>query len=544
MRAAAPRRRLPCGAPKRHYDGLTVTPGRDRSRLNVLTNTAASIMAALAGLVIVPTLIKQLGSEVYGLWALISATTGYFALLDLGMSPAVGRLLAAARASGDLPRMKTVASSAAALASLVFLSICLAIWIVEFAFFLLFKVPLEHVADVKTALAITGFGVAVFMQSAVFTCLLWAYERFDMINAVDIPVLVLRTGLILYFIHNGSSLTDLALIVFATNIISCLAYAVLCWRVEPALSFAWRDVRRSTMARILNEGLQFAALNSARTLGSQVGVLVAGFTLSLSAVSTFAVAKQLASYANAFLVAAVQPALARGTALHFAGDIVTQRSMLLTGGRYAAGASFFFVGGLVLLGDHFISLWQSGRQEAAYIPLIILILGEALPMSQWVAFNLVLSAGRQRVLAGWSALEAVAALLSAAVLAGYAGVSGICLALAAVGTVSRGFMPAFMACRMLEVSIPSYLRKALLPILASAVAPCFVFHFFLRAWSDSVPLSWASMFLNAFVYATLSIVAVIPAFLISPEILVRVQRGKVTKSGDRSRSWLSRVFGW
>src|SRR6266853_2852940 len=48
-----------------------------------------------------PFIVHSLGDRMYGIWALVATLVGYYGLLDLGLSSAVSRYLAAALGAGN-----------------------------------------------------------------------------------------------------------------------------------------------------------------------------------------------------------------------------------------------------------------------------------------------------------------------------------------------------------------------------------------------------------------------------------------------------------
>jgi O-antigen/teichoic acid export membrane protein len=60
-------------------------------RRNILANTLGQLYAALIGILLVPWYVLYLGVEAYGLVGFYTMAQGWFALLDLGLTPAIGR---------------------------------------------------------------------------------------------------------------------------------------------------------------------------------------------------------------------------------------------------------------------------------------------------------------------------------------------------------------------------------------------------------------------------------------------------------------------
>ena len=82
-------------------------------KTNIFANYAGAIWIALMGLVFVPTYIKLMGIEAYGLIGMFGTLMGLFSILDLGLSPTVNREMAIRSADPTLfhtarPLLRTV----------------------------------------------------------------------------------------------------------------------------------------------------------------------------------------------------------------------------------------------------------------------------------------------------------------------------------------------------------------------------------------------------------------------------------------------------
>ncbi|MBW4697673.1 MAG: oligosaccharide flippase family protein [Aphanocapsa lilacina HA4352-LM1] len=83
----------------------------DRTRrvlLNAVATLGARLGALLIGLALAPYAIGILGSEAYGLWAVLSSAVAYIALLDLGLGTACIQAVATYTARGELARVRQV----------------------------------------------------------------------------------------------------------------------------------------------------------------------------------------------------------------------------------------------------------------------------------------------------------------------------------------------------------------------------------------------------------------------------------------------------
>jgi len=433
-------------------------------------NTAGTVVNMLSGLVVMPYLIRTLGSGTYGLWILIGTMAGYFGVLDLGVSAALGRLVAAHRARDEHDQVNEVMSTSLAMLLVAFVFVCVATAVALVIFPRIFSVPSNELLDVRYALILVGLNLALTFPGFTFAGFLWGHERFDLENAVRIPCLIIRAVLSVTAVGASMPLLSLGMIVLGVDTLGNLARMLLCFKLDPDLRLSWKQARRSKVREIFSIGGWMSVISWSRLLTPQIAPTLIGIRLGSAAVTTFVVARQLVAYANMFATTATQVLAPRAIAAHATDSVGTQMTLFIEGGKFSYALSLFFCGGLFCLGLPFIHWWQHGSQDAAYPLLLVLVLGESLPMSQWLTYSVLLGANRQRPLGLLLLCEAVISLPLTLAFVG-AGLFGVSLAVALSAFLVRGLFEWLYACRMLKVSALSYSKRVFVPVTVFAIAP-------------------------------------------------------------------------
>jgi O-antigen/teichoic acid export membrane protein len=475
----------------------TLTSHR-RVTLNVLANTVSTALNAVCGFLILPFLISKLGRDTYGFWTLIVAAAGYFLILDFGVSGAVGRLVAGHRSKDDIRSVNVVVSTTAVL----LLGLCCVAAVLSYflrvPFFALFEVPAAEQPDVATALLIVGITTALSFPGMISYGFLWGYERFDLHNAIEIPVVLARTGLTLVLIRSGSSLTELAYIVSGTSVAGYLVRTALCWWVEPRLRVSFRYFSPTVLREMFAFGIWFGLMHLSRTLSPNVAPFVIGHSLGPAAVTTYTIPRLLTAYTNWMMVSATQAVAPKAAVYHFGSEQEKQQHLFLLGGRFTWALSLFVLGGALLFGFELLSLWQGSPQPQEYRLLIILMVGEVIPLSQWITYNMIVSMGVHRRLAIFGIIEAVSVLALSALLVGVAGLEGVAIAVAAAGLLFRGILQLSYGCGLVNVSPWRYIQSVFLPVLLWSL-PAFAVLALYRLWVT--PDSWLLLALSSVLYA-------------------------------------------
>jgi O-antigen/teichoic acid export membrane protein len=475
---------------------------------NIGWNWAGTATQILLAFILAPFLIHRLGDANYGLWVLIGSLTEGLGLLDLGVRTSVGRQLAFARSKRDRDAVNATLNASLAALTGIGVLICLVSVLVAFYLPHIADIPVGDVYVARVAMLLVGFGFALHTFLGVFDATLWASQRFDTLNMIDIPVSVARTALMYVFVSSGYGLVALAMVTLITIAVAGITKAVFCFRINQDLEIGLSHVRRSFMRALFD----FGKWNFVVMVGVRIRVAVVPLLISsgvgLAALAPFSIVTRLLTYALVTMQAGTGVLTSVATSLDAQQMGERLQRLVLEGGRVCFAVALFLSIWLVLLGPFFISLWIGPRlAEAASVLLIILVCGEFLPMAQTVSSAVITATARHRVLAFASVLEAVVAISLGAVLMSRYQMIGLCLALATAATVLRGLSILIFTCRFTKITVASYLKAVLIPALAVAALPAMIL------WALVVtypPHTWWQLVLYSSMFATSFAVAAIP----------------------------------
>jgi O-antigen/teichoic acid export membrane protein len=453
----------------------------------MIWNWSGTVASMMVGFIIAPFLIHHLGQTVYGLWILIASFTSYFGLLDLGIRNALGRNVALHRAKADTTAVNATLSTSLAIlcgAGLIALFCTMAL-IPLFGW--LFDIPEGAEGEVRLALLLVGINLAMWVPLNVFDAALWGYQRFDILNAVDISMTLLRGMLTLYFVSNGCGLVALAVI----NLISMAGAQVvkagfLFW-IDRNIRLAWQSVERKWARELYTYGLWSFVRSVTRLMTNQLSPLIIGAILSLSLVAIYSVASRLIGYALTLAWACTDVLTPIATGLSATPNELKQQKMFLEGGKYCLVFALGILTGCSLLGGPLISLWISPEMEPAAVALTILALGELVPISQLTTQSLVLGMGKHRALAFLGIGETFTGVGLALILSRQFGLAGVCSSFALAAGGFRGLGQALFGCRLFKVSLKEYFACVVCPAFLVIIPPA-VFLFWLTSWKT--PTTW------------------------------------------------------
>lgn len=468
---------------------------------NVVWNWAGTLTNAAAAFLLAPFLIHRLGATTYGIWILIGSMSSYFGQIDLGVHGSVGRQVAFYRGRTDRHGINSTVSTGFALCCGVALIVLTAIALANHLFFSAFTIPPEQLQSTRTALYLVMVNLAITFPLSLFDGVLWAHERFDLLNMIDIPAAVLRAGLSCWLVVRGYGLVGLAIMTLTVSVAVGAAKLIVSLRLDRELRISPRYVTRQAMRELYSYGLKTVVISIARMTRLQFTPLLLGSLLSPAAVTFYSIPKRLLEYTEKLFAASTGVLTPMAASLHARGDDAGQREILLRGGRIATTLSLLFLAFFVGLGKPLITLWMGATWSGAYTLLVILALGETIALSQMVTWNMLMGTARHGRQAVFQVTEVIV-FAGLAVAFRQAEIVGVCLAIALSGSVFRGIAVLISGCRAAEVPLKKFAVEAVLPGALPVLIPA---SFIAAVGVFAPPAHWPQFLAAISVYAVLSL---------------------------------------
>jgi O-antigen/teichoic acid export membrane protein len=324
---------------------------------NILYTLGSKLVLLAVAVVTVPIVVRGLGPEVFGLYALASVVIGYLAFLDMGTGQALVKYLSEALARDDRARATRLIETAAT----VFLGMGLVggLLVAGSADLLVRRVlhlPPDLLATGRTVFRVAAVGFVFTMALNGLCAVFQAHQRLDAVARVNtfigatglvVPVVLLRAGLGLPAIILGN------VIVNATGV----AVLVGLLRTLPAAPRLRLGLHGAEARALLHFGGATLVGTLAAQVSLQVDKLIIGAVLPLARVAYYAVPFNLA--AKLFVVPyavgpALFPAVSQTAALGRAGEL---RMLYLRTTKVLFTTSLPLVLILAVWADRVLAVW-------------------------------------------------------------------------------------------------------------------------------------------------------------------------------------------
>lgn len=375
---------------------------------NTAVNFAGLVLPLAVGLAAIPSVVHGLGVARFGILSLVWVVFGYFGLFDLGMGRATTKYIAEALGRKEFEKLPAYLwttlglQSGAGLTAAAVLALA-APFIVE----RLLNIPAELVDESIRTMKLVAISLPVMFLSSSFRGSLEAGQRFDLVNAVKVPVNILFYLLPLVGLWLGFDLPGIVLLLVLSRAAALAAWAWLAFSVYPILRT--RPVfSKGYVRRLFSYSLWLTLSGIFYSITSSVDRLIIGVFLTVEAVAYYSAPYEAISRIGVIpgsLSMVLFPAFSYLDANDEQGRIDkifsgSVKFLLLTTGPLLVLLGFF--------AREFLGLWL-GADFAARSTFVVQILAAGFLINSVIAVpnNYLLGIGRADLAAKYQAVELV-----------------------------------------------------------------------------------------------------------------------------------------
>jgi|CXWL01.1.fsa_nt_gi O-antigen/teichoic acid export membrane protein len=440
----------------------------------------AELCVVLASYVVVtPVIVHALGDRLYGFWTLLGAFIGYYGLMDFGLSSAAARYLSQSLGKEDLDDLNGVANTAFFLFSLIGAAVLLLAALIAWACPAFVSDPSE-VALLRRIILMTGVATAIGFPLRVYTGVLTAYLRYDVIAYLSIAKAVLSNAAICWLLWWGEGIMAVAAVSVAASLLQNAAVYASCraryprvriipFRYDPAkvrlmFQYSWK-----TFVCQLGDVLRFR-LDS---------LLIAGF-LNVGLLTPFSIGVRLVDglcYVVHNSVGMMIPVFSR---YEGRGDYDAIRSALLKVTRLSSLLSAFVGFSVIFYGRSFMLRWLGPGFDSSYIVAAILCVGFLFELPQTPGVQLLYGLSRHQYYAVLYVCEGVVNLILSLIFLKRYGMYGVALGTAVEMVVFKLLVQPAYICRVIGLPLKEYLGDMIVGTLVKSAVPLGIYFFLIK----------------------------------------------------------------
>jgi O-antigen/teichoic acid export membrane protein len=327
---------------------------------NVMWNMLGAVLPLLMALWAIPFLIRGLGTERFGVLAILWMGVGYFTLFDLGIGRALTKLVA--ERLGDRREEELPALIRTGMRLMYGLGVIAALAVAAITPVLVntvLNVPQSLVGETQLSFWILAATLPFVISTAGFVGVLQAHARFSAINAVRIPLGIMNFLAPALALTITPSLAVTTLSLAAARVLAWLAYRGLCTRYAGTPATQVKMTRNATQ-ELLSFGAWITVSNVVGPFMVYFDRFLIGALLTMSAVTYYTTPYEIVTrlwLVPEALVGVLFPALA--TAL--VSDLERTKVLLITAARALLIAIFLPLALVVLFAPEILLFWLNAQ---------------------------------------------------------------------------------------------------------------------------------------------------------------------------------------
>jgi O-antigen/teichoic acid export membrane protein len=448
---------------------------RPRLLRSALYNSSAWAATVLLAVLFTPYIVRKLTVEGYGIYALLTSLTGYYAFLDLGLGQSLIKFVPQHKAANDYEALDRSINTV----------ICIQImagglasgFLIAFADPILRRlaIPLGSWASAKAGLIACAIGFFFSMLSGTMKSLLMGLQRYDITSKIGVARdVVVNAGLVTVLFFGGRLKAAIYATVFLTVIFFAF-YSLAARRNLPQwrMSFA---VDKELFWRLFNFGL-FVFIS---TLAQSFSVYFMRFLLSAiagpSAVTYYTVPFMIIIGFGGFLSTSIAVLLPFSAEMAARGNRESLQDVYLRAAKYNVVLGLPVLALMGIFSRPILSVWMGTVfAEHAWLSMQLLCFASLVSSLGAIPAVMAFGLGYSRLVAGFSLVAMALAAGMAIPLIHRAGVAGAALAVAIASLVWIVFS-FYAAARHLSVDFTTHFNRVYrfhvvvgLPLLAVAM---------------------------------------------------------------------------
>jgi O-antigen/teichoic acid export membrane protein len=414
-----------------------------------------------------PFVIGAIGDRWYGLWILAGSFTGYFGVLDFGLSTANERFISRSLGTGDDEEVNVIFNTSLflfVLAGVLTILVSVGIAVVTQYF-------VEDALDVrifKFIILASGVTMAVSLPTRAFEGVLFAHIQFYVMNLTDTLKLLLRTALLVYYLSRGQGIITLAIISLGSEMIYNIIISLIVIRRFPELKIGLSYVTRERMKPLFGYSIYSFISNVADKLKYHLDAFVITVVLGLSLVTHYNIGSRISNYYILFITAATALVIPVFSTFEGIGDYDKIREKFIFFTKMNTILSMFLGGTIIIYGKAFISRWMGTGYLDAYDVLMALMIGSIVTTIQITSKSLLYGLSKHRMYAITVIFEGIANLVLSLILVRRFGILGVAMGTTIPALVVNLFILPYYAIRVIDLPVSKYLRTNAGPILFGA----------------------------------------------------------------------------
>lgn len=443
---------------------------------NTMANYIGQFWLMAVSFILFPFIVNHVGLVASGIWLLISSITGYFGLLDLGISSSLTKYVAEYNAKGDTKQLNEVINTTFFL--FLGVGVIAAIGLLVFGeLFLtsLFSIPMELIDEAKMIVYIVSISMLLRFPMGVFGGVLGGLQRYDINALIGIIISIPRIVLVVVFLSMGHGILVLVAIETFINVVGWILSACYTKRLLPSMSIKPLHFNKKMITTLLTFGGAIFIIQVCGIIILQTDQIIIGAFLTMGAITFYAVAFKiylLVRRIPELMLLSIFPAASELDAKQYKNAI---QALFIRGSKYMTATFLSFVIPIIILSKPILTVWMGHEFTSMYVVLWILLAGLFFNINHLVPVTILQGMGKIRVVMILHVVWAISNLALSIILVNKMGMVGIALG-TTLPLIPLEFFYMKQSFKFINVRWKTYLHECLLKTYPPAACAAIILY--------------------------------------------------------------------
>jgi O-antigen/teichoic acid export membrane protein len=428
------------------------------------------VVMGISTFFLTPFIIRHIGETMFGFWSLVGGLMGASGFLDLGLSTALKRYIPKYYATSDLKGASVVFCSSVFVFSIAGGLVAFSVVSLVGPLYLWLGNGI-HAKVFTTVFLVLGIDTAFQFPMRALIGYFEGRLRYEIISLVELIKIIIRTGLIFYFLLNEYEVVAMAVITLAVNILGSLLMIIYYVKKHNDMTIGWTYVSVKAIKKLMNYSYknmvgtvcEFIKLGSAN-------LIIATF-VGIAAVAPYAIASRIVQFLTDAISAFIGQTVPVFSDIEATGDERNLKEIYYLLVKMATILSVYLGGMALIAGKDFILRWLGPTFEIAYTLLVVLTIGITINLTISPTYNLLRGISKHFIVMMYALGEGIGTLALSLILVKTHGIVGVAVgAMVPTAFFSAVVMPYLTSRNVSYIKLPEFYFRQYGPILLKSVA--------------------------------------------------------------------------
>ena len=354
-----------------------------------------ALLTVPLSIVVVPLVLRQIGPELYGTWAILVALAAFTQLSDFGLGGTISKHVAYLRASNASKELSEVLSAALALYLGLAITLLLVLNIVSTSL-LAFFVRGGNLAAVKNAFLIMTFGAALNVLTIGSSSVLSGLQRLDLASIFRAVASLLEAVLTIALVKAGLGLMGITSATAFAALVNLACQLAAIHKLLPEARYHPRAIRFGVLSELTSFSAQVFLTQIATLVHTQLDKLLLGRFIGTAVVAVYDISADFSNKVRAVPQLLLAPVIAAAADLDARQNLQSLWELYARAHKYLAALGAPILLFTLAVAPQFVSLWVGRRYDVVARGIVVLLTAHYINLTTGPGYLIQVGRGRLR----------------------------------------------------------------------------------------------------------------------------------------------------